>query len=41
MWIERQTGRECNSPRLHQKEIGVEQILIGEQDEDPLSTRGK
>ena len=41
MRIERRTGHGCNSHRLHQKEISVEQILIGGQDEEPLSTRGK
>ena len=41
MRIERRTGQGCNSLRLHQKEISVEQILIGECDEEPLSTRRK
>jgi len=39
--IERHTGRGCDTPRLHQKEISVEKILLGGQDEEPLSTRGK
>ncbi len=41
MRIESRTGRGCDTPRLHQKEISVEQILIGGCDEEPLSTRGK
>ena len=41
MRIERRTGHGCNSHRLHQKEISVEQILMGGQDEEPSSTRGK
>ena len=39
--IERHTGRGCNTPRLHQKEIIVEQVLMGGQDEEPSSTKGK
>jgi len=39
--IESRTGRGCDTPRLHQKEISVEQILIEGQDEEPSSTRAK
>ena len=41
MRIERRTGRGCNSLRLHQKEIMMENELQGQDDEDPLSPRGK
>ena len=42
MRIEKRTGRGCNSPHLHQKEINVEKVLLeGQDDEDPLSPRGK
>ncbi len=41
MRIESRTGRGCDTLRLHQKEISVEQILLGVCDEEPLSTRGK
>jgi len=39
--IERRTGLGCNSQRLHQKEISVEHATTGEDNEDPLSPRGK
>ena len=39
--IERRTGHGCNSHRLHQKEIKVEVEFLGDQDEEPPSTRGK
>jgi len=39
--IERQTGLGGSTQRLHQKEISVEKILLGGQDEEPLSTRSK
>ena len=35
------TGRGCDTHRLHQKEISVEQILLGGCDEEPHSTRDK
>ncbi len=41
MRIERRTGRGCDSLRLHQKEISVEKELEGQDNEDPLSPRGK
>ena len=39
--IEDCTGRGCNSLRLHQKEIRMDNYLLGDQDEEPFSTRGK
>ena len=40
--IEKRTGRGCNTLRLHQKEISVEkELLEGQDNEEPLSTRGK
>ena len=35
------TGLGCDTPRLHQKEIIVEQIMVGDQDEELPSTRSK
>jgi len=39
--IEIRTGRGCNTPRLHQKEIVVDKFILGGQDEEPSSTRSK
>ena len=39
--IDNWTGPGGSTPRLHQKEISVEQVVMGGQDEEPLSTRGK
>ena len=41
MRIERRTGRGCDSPRLHQKEIFMtfSEILLGDQDEEPSSKK--
>ena len=39
--IDNWTGRGGSTHRLHQKEISVDNILKGDQDEEPLSTRGK
>ena len=41
MRIEHRTGRGGSTHRLHQKEISVDNIIKGDQDEEPLSTRGK
>ena len=39
MWIESRTGRGCNPPRLHQKEISVEQMISGDSDEESSSKK--
>ena len=41
MRIEHRTGRGGSTHRLHQKEISVDMIIKGDQDEEPLSTRSK
>ena len=32
--IEYRTGRGCDTPRLHQKEIGMEEMISGDSDEE-------
>jgi len=32
--IENRTGRGCNTPRLHQKEIGMKEMISGDSDEE-------
>tara|TARA_R110000772_G_scaffold174758_1_gene286645 strand:+ start:356 stop:496 length:141 start_codon:yes stop_codon:yes gene_type:complete len=33
------TGRECNTLRLHQKEIGMKEMMSGDSDEESSSKK--
>jgi len=37
--IENRTGREGSTPRLHQKEIGMEEMISGDSDEESSSKK--